>query len=205
MNEHRAVQITGFCSLIAGFLHMTLVAMQHWTPFPPLESGFFVVIGIVQIILGYQFLKKPSVETYRASLFVNGGIASLYLLLRYIPVPFVGEPEAHELLGITITFIEAIAIATSIRWLLVHAEHGRDRTLPLTASCALIAIILGGLGYYGGAQSMALLMSDRRVEHHHGSHHPHHEGDDHHAESVPHQEEPHDENEIEHHDDNHGH
>ena len=182
MNYHLAAKTTGICSLIAGLLHATIIAYQHWTPFPPLETGLFVVIGIWQLLLGYQFWTKPSIRTYRTSLFVNGGIATLYVLVRFLPVPFVGEPEGLELLGVIITALELIAVATSVRWLLLHAEHGKDRTLPVTASCALVAIIVGGLSYYGGAQGMAMLMPHRTVAHHHGHHDSHVDESDHHEE-----------------------
>lgn len=167
MRHNHAARVTGICSILAGLLHLSIVAIVHWTPFPPLEGVFFIVGGLAQCIIGFQFLRKPTIVTHRAGISLNGGIAMLYILMQFLPVPFVGEPENVELLGVIILVLEIIAVGTALRWLLTHAEHGKEVRIHAALSGTLSIALLWGTGYYGGAQSMALLMPDRVVEHNH--------------------------------------
>lgn len=167
MKNQLALRITGFCSIAAGLLHFSIVAMLHWTPFPPLEGMFFIVGGTIQFILGVRFLHKPTVNTYRLGLSMNGGMAILCIVMQYLPVPFIGESEAMGSLAMLVVSLELIAVGTSLRWLHTHERHGEGRRVHVTLATAFSVILLWGAGFYGGAQGVAILMPDRNVEHHH--------------------------------------
>lgn len=133
MKHHHAAWTTGLSSLAAGLLHISIVAIVHWSPFPPLEGIFFIFGGLAQCALGLYFLFKPTMNTYRLGLSMNGVMAILYLLVQFLPVPFVGEPEDIGTLSAIVVILELIAVGTSLRWLLIHSEHGHGKscTLPL--------------------------------------------------------------------------
>lgn len=169
MKNYQAAVITGLCSVAAGLLHVSIVAKLHWTPFPPLEGIFFIVGGLMQSILGIQFLRHPTMRTYQLGLTLNGGMAMLCIMMQYLPVPFVGEIETMGLLAVLVVTLELVAVATSLRWLHTYKHHGQTRKLHITVATALSVIVLSGVGYYGGSQGMAMLMPNRSVAHHHGS------------------------------------
>lgn len=158
MKNYLAARITGLCSIAAGLLHVSIIAQQHWTPFPPLEGVFFIVGGIMQFALGVHFLRRPTMRTYQLGLALNGGMAMLCILMQYLPVPFVGETESMGSLAIVVVTLELIAVGTSLRWLHTHEHHGEGRRLHITLVAAVGLILLWGAGYYGGAQGMAMLM-----------------------------------------------
>jgi hypothetical protein len=170
-HNHLLSKAVGVISIIAGLIHTTIVASQHWSSFPPIEGAFFVSIGIAQIIIGILFLVSPSLRTYYIGLIVNGGIALLYILLRYLPVPFVGAPEEFEMIGSVLCIIEAVAVTASIIWLITHEEHGANRKLRTCAASSAVIIAIAGFGFYGGAQGMTLIFPSRAIDHHHGDDH----------------------------------
>ena len=167
MKNYLAARITGLCSIAAGLLHVSIVAQQHWTPFPPLEGMFFMVGGIMQIVLGVHFFRQPKMRTYRLGLAMNGGMAILCLIMLYLPVPFVGESEAMGSLALIVVTLELIAVGTSLRWLHTHEHHGNGRKLHATLVGTLGVVLFWGAGFYGGAQGAALLMPNRSVGHAH--------------------------------------
>ena len=169
MNHQLAARISGLCSIVAGLLHVSIVAKLHWTPFPPLEGMFFIFGGILQCALGVQFLRQPVMRTYKQGLALNGGMAMLCLIMQYLPVPFVGEPEAMGSLALTVVSFELIAVGTSLRWLHTHKHHSVGRRPHTTLATALSVMSLWGLAYYGSAHGVSLLMPDRSVGHHHGA------------------------------------
>ena len=124
--NHLLARIAGFTSIVAGFLHVTVVSVQHWAQFPPLESGFFITAGFAQVVVGILFLPHPSIWIYRIGLFLNGGLAFLYVLIGFLPAPFVGEPEAFSTLGLSIAALEVVAVGISLAWLLSHIEHSKN-------------------------------------------------------------------------------
>lgn len=187
MTNQISARFVALFSILSGGLHATVVSAQHWTAFPPLEGVFFIAIGILQLFIGAQFLRNPSLKTYKAGLFLNGGMALFYFFLRVLPVPFVGEPEGMETLGMIIASLEVAAVAVSLHWLLTHDEHGETHTLAGVVITALFIVLFGGMSYLGSSNGMAMLMPERTVEHHHGhgghGHEDKHEGE--HRQKTP--------------------
>lgn len=166
-------QIAGLCSIVAGFLHITIVSIQHWTAFPPLESGFFMIAGLAQVVVGLMFFISPTPAIYKAGALFNGGTALLYIIVRFLPAPFSGEPEALETLGMGIVTLEFIAIVTALNWLYSHNRFAIGKTIPALSVSTFALILIGGFGFYGGARGMELVLPARTVshDHHQGDHH----------------------------------
>ena len=173
MHSNLTSRIAGYSSVIAGALHLSIVALLHWSPFPPLEGIFFIVCGLMQIIVGTTFLSHPTLSLYHKGLLLNGGMATLYVLMQFLPVPFMGEPETLELLGVAVMTIEVIAVGASLYWILTHDEHSKRHTLTMAFLMALVITVFSGFGMYGGAQSMASMLPNRHIQHSHDSTHPH--------------------------------
>ena len=185
---HHPLRYTaGLSSIAAGLLHVSVVAALHWTPFPPLETAFFIGAGVAQIVIGLFFLFSPALSTYRIGLLVNGGIAALYLSLRFLPVPFMGVPEGFDATGVIVLIAEVISVKASLAWLLTHNEHSQKTNIVLALSSAYATILIGALGFYGSARGMEIAFPDRSVVHDHGhtdSHDKHPENHVKTAESV---------------------
>lgn len=163
----------GLSSITAGILHATIVAYLHWTPFPPLETTFFISTGVFQVVVGILFFFSPALSTYRIGLLLNGGIAALYISLRFLPVPFMGAPEGFDAIGLIVLIAEIISVKASLVWLLTHDEHSQKTNPLLALSSAYATILIGALGFYGSAKAMEIAFPDRSVTHDHGHAHVH--------------------------------
>lgn len=82
-------------------------------------------------------MKQVTLLEYRTSLLLNGGLATLCILMQFMPVPFVGNAETMDLLGMTVVATEVIAVAVSLRWLLTHTEHKHMTTPKMALTIAL--------------------------------------------------------------------
>ena len=190
--HHPLRHTAGACSVVAGILHATVVAVIHFTPFPPLETLFFVDVGLLQILIGFFFFYRPLLSVYRLGLLINGGMAVLYIFLRFLPVPFMGVPEGFDALGIIVLVTEAITVKSSLAWLLTHNEHGENTNFFIATTSACAVMLIGALGFYSSSMGMVMVFPERSVIHSHGhsdiEHHEEvhtkeieqHEKDDHH-------------------------
>jgi|GEM_PF-1846227 hypothetical protein len=166
--HHPLRHAAGACSIVAGLLHATIVSAVHFTPFPPLETAFFVGIGILQIAIGFFFFFKPHISIYRLGLLINGGVAMLYVFMRFLPVPFMDGSEGFDLLGIFVLITEAIAVKSSIAWLLTHNKYGKNTNFFFATSSATVIIFVGAVGFYSSSMGMEKVFPDRNVAHGHG-------------------------------------
>jgi len=164
-----AVMLAGLLTVIIGILHLFPVALGHITPFPPLEAGFFALIGVSQIIWGYLFFKKPTKNAYYFGLAVNGGTAVLFLLTRIISAPFQGGPEEWNMLGLVVLILEIIAVISLLLW----KETVGKRQLVKDTVLAIITMLIIGCAFYGMSYSMELVFPERTVSHGHGGEEEH--------------------------------
>lgn len=166
--HHSLRHTTGICSITAGLLHATIVALIHYTPFPPLETVFFVGIGTMQIVIGLYFFYRPLLSMYRLGLLINGGMAMLYIFLRFFPVPFMGVPEGFDALGILVLVTEIVAVKSSLAWLLTHNTHGENTNFFIATASACTIIFIGALSFYSSSMGMEKIFPERSVVHSHG-------------------------------------
>ena len=165
--HHPLRHIVGACSIVAGLLHTTIVANMHLTPFPPLETIFFIGIGILQIAIGFFFFFKPNISIYRLGLLINGGVAMLYIFMQVLPVPFMDSSEGFDVLGLLVLVIEIIAVKSSIAWLITHNKYSKNTNFFFATSSATVIIFVGALGFYSSSMGMEKIFPERNIVHSH--------------------------------------
>lgn len=204
--------MAGVLTIISGLLHLLPAAYTHWSAFPPLETLFFITVGIAQIGWAYRFIKKPDEWGYRLGLVINGGTAFFWILTRTLPAPFQAGPEHVDLLSGVIFLMQMGAVISLLFW-----EEITDKIhLMRNTSFALITMLVIGSGLYGVTNMMEGLFPERQFSHAHGgdAEAGHAEGEDEEGKMqvMMEGEKPHMENEgidneadLEHADDGHGH
>jgi len=176
------IYVTGVGSVIAGFLHATVVAFAHVAPLP-LETVFFVLFGVVQLFLGVLVTRRARLK-YMGSLFVlNGALAIVWLLSRVLRAPFMDTPESVRTLGLFVFGLEVVAMMGAAAWKWsekgrIHQVHGYSFAHVL--SLLLLVAVLSGSGMFGTGRLGEVFLPDRALTHSHGHEEVGHEdGSDH--------------------------
>lgn len=157
-----SVRLATQSATIAGLLHLFPSAITHLTPYPPLETIFFISIGAMQIIWAYEFRKHDTKSKYRFGLFLNGGAAILWILTRTLAAPFSTLPEHIGLLDSSVLALEVISVVGLLAW---HNAI-KQNVVNVVMTGFLTALISGSL-FYGGARSLELVFPDRESAHGH--------------------------------------
>ena len=169
-------KIIALSTILAGAIHASYVAIEHWSEFPPLETVFFVSAGLAQIVWALLFFRSPSEKKYYFGLLINGGILVTWLLTRIVSAPFQEGVEAIALIDSSIALLELIAIICSVGCLL-KKKQGK---ILKTSAVAFFVVIFSGLANYSLSMGMEFVFPDRVFEHSHG----HSESDGHMDEAM---------------------
>jgi hypothetical protein len=165
MNRQKYLIASGGSSIIAGLLHALVVSFEHITPFPPLEFGFFMTVGVFQVVYGYIFVKKPSSLLYYLGVLINGGVAFLWVLTRTVRTPFMTGTEHIDTFGIIVQSLGLGSVIAGTIWF----NATQKTVVPKVIISILLITILGGLGMYGNARVMEYVFPDRIISHGHGN------------------------------------
>lgn len=163
-------KIAAILSILAGILHASYVAIEHWSEFPQLEFGFFVSIGLAQIIWGAWLLHGKSSKKLYTGIALNGSILIAWILTRTVRAPFQEGTEAIGALDSAMAAMEIAVIAILSAQLFKNAKNIQKIALSI-----LIAMIGGGAGLYGSGIVMELIFPDRVFTHTHGNEEMHKE------------------------------
>lgn len=187
------IYIATVLSLIAGMLHTTIVAFEHVAPLP-LETLFFLVGGLAQIILSVSVLQTHRLKYVLPLFVVNGGIAFLWLLTRIFRAPFMETPEEVGTLGLLVFLFEVIALVLLSIWKWsqrhrIREVHGHAVIHIMTA--AFVLSLVSGTSVYGSGMLGEVIMPDRTLVHSHARDNDHDGKGDPHVEDNDHEEKPH--------------
>lgn len=158
-------------SIISGLLHVTVVAFGHVAPLP-LETVFFVLVGLLQIVLAVQVLMKGKTLYQLLALgIINGVVAVLWVITRMYRAPFMDTPEEVGVLGSIVFLLEVAAILAMIGWKWlqrahIHKEYGYS--FARLVSVLIAVSLLSGVGIYGGGLAGEIVLPDRTITHGHG-------------------------------------
>jgi hypothetical protein len=157
------ILLAGVLTIISGLLHLLPAAYTHWSAFPPLETIFFITLGLAQIIWAYRFIKNPNEWGYRLGLVLNGGTAFFWILTRTLPAPFQAGPEHVDLLSGVIFLLQLGAVISLLFW-----EEITDKVhLIRNTLFAIITMLMIGSGLYGVTNMMEWVFPERQFAHAH--------------------------------------
>ncbi len=164
------ILLAGVLTIMSGLLHLLPAAYTHWSAFPPLETLFFITLGIAQITWAYRFIKRPNEWGYRLGLVLNGGTAFFWILTRTLPAPFQAGPEHVDLLSSIIFLMQLGAVISLLFW-----EEITDKVhLMRNTLFAIVTMLVIGSGLYGATNMMEWVFPERQFSHAH-------EGDEEHG------------------------
>lgn len=159
------VVIASLATLVAGILHVTLVASEHKDI--ALEMIFFISIGLAQILWAVWFYSsKRFKEAYFAGLVLNGAVLVVWLLSRTVEPPFGGDVEEFGQLDIIIALLQVIAIVASAYCVAVLSKP-KDRKKQWML--AIIVPVISGMLLFAGGRVTAEVFDIDVSEHGHGA------------------------------------
>lgn len=156
-------------SIIAGGLHATIVAFEHVATLP-LETVFFLVGGIAQIVFAVLFLRSKRVKHAGVLFVVNGALASVWGLTRMFRAPFMDTPEGVGALGLSVFLLELGTMASIAIWKWSKKHSIKDIYGYSYAGVivgAVIVSLLAGSFVYAGGRLGEVVMPDRELNHNH--------------------------------------
>lgn len=163
------ILVAGVLTAISGLLHLLPAAYTHWSVFPPLETLFFITLGLAQIIWAYKFIKHPNERGYQLGLVLNGGTAFFWILTRTLPAPFQAGSEHVDLLSAAIFVLQLGAVISLLFW-----EEITDRKhLIRNTLFAIIVMLVIGSGLYGATNAMEWVFPQRTFSHAHAEEEDH--------------------------------
>ncbi len=150
--DRRWVFMSGLMIFLAGIVHL-VVAPDHFDH-APAHALFFVVSGIVEIIWGLAFWRKPTKDMLVFGLLIAVSLIALWAITRVLPAPYTGVPEEIDLGGI----IDKLLEVAGVIFLSLAALHGPEsrRAGLFVMETVLIAVILGAVLYLAGLLSQPL-------------------------------------------------
>lgn len=187
------LKIASASSIIAGALHASIVAFQHMEPIP-LETIFFIIFGIAQVVLGFLVLKN--IKHLNLLFIINGALALLWVLTRTVYTPFMNELEGVGLFDSFVFLLEVLAVLGVLSFYKSSpqdAEETKTNEGPNSFFLIFLSMLVGFCVYGGGVLSEKLF-PHRVIVHSHGSgghhgddgHHSDEEMDNHHEEAINH-------------------
>lgn len=168
-----SIWIASISAAIAGIIHLFPSALTHITPFPPLETVFFIALGISQLIWAFEFQKKDNEKKYRIGLLINGGAAILWILTRTLVAPFSTAPEHIGILDTSVLILELITIISLMAW---HQAIKKNIAYVVTSS--LLTALISGFLFYGGARSLEIVFPERESSHGHSENSDSHDSEE---------------------------
>lgn len=209
-NQNNLGKFIGLTSIVAGIMHATAVAFSHVAPLP-IETVFFVVVGLLQVWIGYLFLTKPSPKTAKYSLILHGGLLVMLFYTRLVSTPFQEGVESWGRSDVIIGIFESIAIIAICfdKSHLGQKVSGQITRYEAVAS-SFIIILISGAAFIGSSHAMEFVFPDRLGPHGLESHGHNDEADVHedseettetHLDQIETHDEPETETKDDHHDD----
>jgi len=190
------IGLAALAALIAGLLHLTVVAAEHTSAIP--EMLFFIALGVAQIFWAYWFYttEKPR-DTYIAGLIINGATLMVWFVSRMYQPPFGGDAEAFKQLDIIIATLQIAAIFISTYCVAMLVKQTERQKLWILA--LFVPLISGLFLFAGGVVTAAVFNLDTAAHLHEDSSvndgsKDHHEG----GSQNPEEETPHDDNTDDH-------
>ncbi len=153
----------GILTIISGILHLLPAAYTHFSPCPPLETLFFIGLGLAQITWAHYFIEHPNERGYQIGLALNGGTAFFWLLTRTLPAPFQASPEHIDLLSTIIFLMQLGAVISLLFW----EEITDKKHLIRNTLFAIIVMLMIGSGLYGATNAMEWVFPERSFSHAH--------------------------------------
>lgn len=154
------VKTTSILTALAGIIHATYVAAEHWSEFPQLEFVFFLSAGLAQIASAYLFFKKRNKINLSALLIANGAIFITWLFTRTISAPFQEGIEHIGILDSGLAILEIVSIFIALKWL-------SQSKISASATKLTLLIILSGTLLYLSSLGLELIFPDRVFVHTH--------------------------------------
>lgn len=145
--EKRSGLITGAALFLiaAGLIHLFIsLTGEH----SQVHGIFLALAGIAETAWGFAFLQRPSAALYRTGMILAGWLITLWILARFLPVPFGHGREAVDISGIICTSGESLSIALLAALAISEKiREGRIGAWRSISSLLLISLILAGLTY----------------------------------------------------------
>lgn len=142
---------------LAGLLHLIL-APDHYAH-APAHGVFFALAGIAELTWAVAFLRWRGQNMYYLGIVIAGALVVLWIITRFVPMPFEHEIGAVDLEGIATKAGEVVGIGA----LAILATQGRvpglgKRSLAGYAAEAVVLAAFFGVGIYMVAHTVAPYM-----------------------------------------------
>jgi len=175
--------VAGIGTILAGIIHATVVAFAHVAPLP-LETIFFVVAGLMQIVIAISAIRTGRLKYSTALFSINGALIVLWILSRTLRAPFMDSPESVDTLGVLVVILQSVSIiaAAFLKWVdRNRIKHVHGYLFAHVFSVLLIVALLSGSGIFAGGRLGEIFLPDRTLNHSHGDEVGHADnGDEHH-------------------------
>jgi uncharacterized membrane protein HdeD (DUF308 family) len=144
--DRRWVFMSGLMVFLAGVVHL-VIAPYHFEH-APAHALFFGLSGVIEIIWGLNFWRRPSKNKLGFGIVVAISLIVLWAITRVLPAPFTDVPEEIDLGGIIDKLLEIGGVIFLTRSALSSMD--RHQAWRLVVGTALIAVLLGIVLYQVG-------------------------------------------------------
>lgn len=136
------INILTLSMLISASIHIWIVPLH--LPHAIAHGLLFLILGTLQIIWSFIFLRRPSVNLAQWGIYLAGSSIALWIITRFLPAPFGHGAEPITIIGVVTKIVEALAILFLFIWL--RKEASLKKRIKVIIISAVIGSFLYGAG-----------------------------------------------------------